>query len=116
MTPTGEGGATLGRVATLSSAEPSDAAPAHSRAISSELARSLAEVKGQSQFLLYLVEQIEDALGQLSSEGDPGHAAFLCRILAMYSGQLETKHQGLGERIAETCQELYVTVREFDPI
>jgi hypothetical protein len=115
MTPTGEGGATLGRVATIAPAEPTDAT-AHSRAISSELARSLAEVKGQSQFLLYLVEQIEDALGQLSSEGDPGHAAFLCRILAMYSGQLETKHQGLGERIAETCQELYVTVREFDPI
>ena len=32
----------------------------------------------------------------------------------MYSGQLELKYQGLGERIAETCQEVYVTVRERD--
>ena len=34
----------------------------------------------------------------------------------MYSAQLETKHQGLGDRIAETCQEVYITVREFDAI
>ena len=32
----------------------------------------------------------------------------------MYSAQLESKHQGLGDKIAETCQEVYVTVREFD--
>jgi hypothetical protein len=32
----------------------------------------------------------------------------------MYSAQLESKHQGLGEKISETCQELYITVREFD--
>jgi hypothetical protein len=32
----------------------------------------------------------------------------------MYSSHLESKHQGLGDKIAETCQELYVTVREFD--
>ena len=78
--------------------------------------RSLAEVKGQAQFLLYLADQIEDSLDQLATEPDPGHAAFLCKVLGMYSAQLESKHQGLGDRIAETCQEVYVTVREFDVI
>jgi hypothetical protein len=32
----------------------------------------------------------------------------------MYSSHLETKHQGLGERIAEVCQEIYVTIREHE--
>lgn len=86
------------------------------RAISPELMRSLADVKGQAQFLLYLADQIEDSLGQLATEAEPGHAAFLGKVLAMYSAQLESKHQGLGDRIAETCQEVYVTVREFDVI
>ncbi len=93
---------------------PSSAAPC--RSISSDLVRSLAEVKGQAQFLLYLADQIEDSLGQLATEPDPGHAAFLGKVLGMYSAQLESKHQGLGDRIAETCQEVYVTVREFDVI
>ncbi len=30
----------------------------------------------------------------------------------MYSQQLESKHSGLGDKIAETCQEIYVTIRE----
>jgi hypothetical protein len=76
------------------------------------LQRSLADIKGQAQFLLYLADQIEDSLEQLQSEADACHSSFLCKILGMYSGQLETKHQGLGERIAEACQEVYVTVRE----
>ena len=75
---------------------------------------SLAEVKGQAQFLLYLADQIEESLEQLADEADSCHGAFLCKILAMYSGQLETKHQGLGEKIAEACQEVYVTVREHE--
>ena len=82
--------------------------------ISPELYRSLAEVKGQAQFLLYLADQIEDSLEQLSRETEDCHGSFLCRVLGMYSAQLETKHQGLGDKIAETCQEVYVTVREFD--
>ena len=82
--------------------------------ISGELARSLSEVKGQAQFLLYLADQIEDSLHQLVEEHDDCQNAFLCRILGMYSSQLESKHQGLGDKIAETCQEVYVTVREFD--
>ena len=113
---TGLGGATmLGRVAspTLAAPPPPDLAP---KAGSSELAIALAEVKGQAQFLLYLADQIEESLGQLNHEADPSHASFLCRVLSMYSAQLETKHQGLGDRIAETCQEIYVTVREFDLI
>ncbi len=81
---------------------------------SPELTRALAEVKGQAQFLLYLADQIEDSLQQLAAETDSGHAAFLCKVLGMYSSQLETKHQGLGDRIAETCQEVYITVREYD--
>ena len=83
---------------------------------SPELFRSLAEVKGQAQFLLYLADQIEESLEQLSGEVDSCHAAFLCKILSMYSSQLETRHQGLGDRISETCQEVYVTVREYDAV
>jgi hypothetical protein len=93
--------------------------PAHSSAganASPELLRSLAEVKGQAQFLLYLADQIEESLEQLSSEADACHGAFLCKILGMYSGQLESRHQGLGDKIAETCQEVYVTVREYDAV
>lgn len=81
---------------------------------SPELARVLSELKGQAQFLLYLADQLEDSLGQLAHEVDPGHEAFLCKVLSMYSAQLESKHQGLGDKIAETCQEVYLTVREHD--
>lgn len=83
---------------------------------SPELRRTLAEVKGQAQFLLYLADQIEESLDQLTNENDPCHGAFLCKVLGMYSSQLESKHQGLGDKIAETCQEIYVTVREFDAV
>jgi hypothetical protein len=83
---------------------------------SAELRQSLAEVKGQAQFLLYLADQIEESLEHLSEGGDPSHGAFLCKVLGMYSSQLESKHQGLGDKIAETCQEIYVTVRGFDPL
>jgi hypothetical protein len=79
---------------------------------SAELRHSLAEIKGQAQFLLYLADQIEESLEQLVHEADACHSAFLCKVLSMYSGQLESKHQGLGEKIAEACQEVYVTVRE----
>ena len=89
-------------------------APEAPRVGSPELARALAEVKGQAQFILNLADQVEDALHQLADESDAGHGAFLCRLLSMYSAQLETKHQGLGDKIAETCQEVYVTVREYD--
>ena len=82
--------------------------------VSAELFRSLAEVKGQAQFLLYLADQIEESLQQLVQEGDSCHGAFLCKVLGMYSSQLESKHLGLGDKIAETCQEVYVTVREYD--
>ena len=81
---------------------------------SPELRRFLAEVKGQAQFLLYLADQIEESLEQLTHETDHCHSAFLCKVLGMYSSQLETKHQGLGERIAGACQEIYVTIREHE--
>ncbi len=77
-----------------------------------DLRRYLAEIKGQAQFLLYLTDQIEESLDQLSQEADACHGAFLCNVLDMYSNHLESKHQGLGEKIAEACQEVYVTVRE----
>src|SRR4051812_46453166 len=83
---------------------------------SPELRQSLAEVKGQAQFLLYLADQIEESLDQLSNENDSCHGAFLCKVLGMYSSQLESKHHGLGDKIAETCQEIYVTVREYDAV
>ena len=88
--------------------------PTVSGIASPELRRALSEVKGQAQFLLYLADQIEESLDQLGQETDSCHGSFLCKILGMYSTQLENKHQGLGDKIAETCQELYVTVREFD--
>jgi hypothetical protein len=91
-----------------------DDSSARGGACSLELRRSLAEIKGQAQFLLYLADQIEESLEQLVNEADPCHGAFLCKVLGMYSGQLESKHQGLGERIAEACQEVYVTVREHE--
>ena len=94
--------------------EHGEGGPAPSEVASTELRRALAEVKGQAQFLLYLADQIEESLEQLSAESDSCHGAFLCKVLGMYSAQLETKHQGLGDKIAETCQEIYVTVREFD--
>ena len=81
---------------------------------SPELHRALAEVKGQAQFLLYLADQIEESLSQFAEENDSAHSAFLCKILSMYSGQLEVKYHSLGERVAETCQEVYLTVRERD--
>ncbi len=95
-------------------AEPPAQGRAASPMVSEALYRSLAEVKGQAQFLLYLADQIEDSLDQLVGEDDVCQGAFLCKVLGMYSAQLESKHEGLGDRIAETCQEVYVTVREFD--
>ena len=80
--------------------------------VSRELRQYLAEIKGQAQFLLYLTDQIEESLDQLTRESDHCHGAFLCKVLGMYSSQLETKHQGLGEKIAEACQEIYVTIRQ----
>lgn len=90
--------------------------PTTSGIASSELRKVLAEVKGQAQFLLYLADQIEESLDQLDQETDSCHGNFLCKVLSMYSTQLESKHHGLGDKIAETCQELYVTVREFDSV
>ena len=98
---------------------PASTVPAHEPAAPArpgtpELFRALAEIKGQAQFLLYLADQIEDSLHQLAAETDPGHGSFLCKVLGMYSTQMESKHQGLGDRISEACQEVYVTVREYD--
>ena len=95
-------------------AEPRDSDRTGNPMVADSLFRSLAEVKGQAQFLLYLADQIEDSLDQLGHEDDICQGSFLCKVLGMYSAQLESKHQGLGDRIAETCQEVYVTVREFD--
>jgi hypothetical protein len=103
--------ATLGRAGSPA-AEPPSAPPRG--AASPELGRVLAEVKGQAQFLLYLADQIEESIQHLASESDPGHASFLCKLLGMYASQLESKHQGLGDKIAETCQEVYVAIREFE--
>src|SRR5262245_55181150 len=73
--------------------------------VAPELFRSLSEIRGQAQFLLYLADQIEESLKQLAHEADSSHGAFLCKILGMYSTQLENKHQGLGDKVAEACQE-----------
>jgi len=97
----------------------SDSAKGHgtiNEVSSTELRTTLADVKGQAQFLLYLADQIEESLDQLDQETDACHGTFLCKVLSMYSAQLESKHHGLGEKIAETCQELYVTVREFEVV
>jgi hypothetical protein len=78
------------------------------------LHRGISDVKGQLQFLLYVADQLEEAAGQLGEPADRSQAAFLRKVLAMYSSQLESRHQGLGERIAEVCQELYIAIREFE--
>ena len=87
-----------------------------SPAISPDNYPDRADIKGQAQFLLYLADQIEESLEQLVNESDSCQGAFLCKVLNMYSGQLESKHQGLGDKIAETCQEVYVTIREYDVV
>ena len=81
---------------------------------SPELRRSLAEVKGQGQFMLYLADQIDESLDQLSGENDSCHGAFLCKVPSMYSSQLESKPQGLGHQIAATCQTTYVPIRQVE--
>lgn len=83
-------------------------------AVSTEMTRALAEVKGQSQFLLYLADQIEESLGQLSAEDEECQAAFLCKVLSMYAAQLESKHRCVGEKITQTCGQVYSTVRDFE--
>ena len=88
--------------------------PAGRGVASLELRNALADIKGQAQFLLYLADQIDESLEQLVNESDRCQGAFLCKVLSMYSTQLESKHQGLGDKIAETCQEVYVTIREYD--
>ncbi len=82
----------------------------------SDLKQSLTELRGQAQFLLYLTDQIEESLDQFhnDSEADAAHAAFLCKVVGMYSGQLESTYQGMGSRVAETCQEVYLTTSPFD--
>ena len=82
--------------------------------LSAELAHTLMEVKGQSQFLLYLADQIEESLGQLTVEDDESQAAFLCKILTMYAAQLESKHRCVGETIGQTCSQVYAAVREIE--
>ena len=92
------------------------ASPRRPFGASRELRRYLAEVKGQAQFLLYLADQIEESLEQLVGESDACHGTFLCKVLGMYSSQLESRHHGLGDKISETCQEVYVTVREYEAV
>ncbi len=94
-------------------APPIEALP---RVGSPELARAIAEVRGQAQFLLYLADQLEDSLQQLANEADPSHGSFLCKIVGMYAGHLESKHQQLGDKISEASQEIYVTLREHDAV
>lgn len=79
-----------------------------------DVRNSLATVKGQAHFLLYLADQLEDALSQLDDGSEASHKAFLSKVLAMYSAQLETRQQGLGDRITEVCQELYLVVRDLE--
>jgi hypothetical protein len=79
-----------------------------------DLKKTIAAVKGQAHFVLYLAEQLEDAIDQAEAGGDAAHRAFLGKVLGMYASQLETKHHGLGDRITEACQELYLLVRELD--
>jgi hypothetical protein len=113
----GAGAAVLGRASSTATIAPPPPAPeALPRVGSPELARLLADVRGQAQFLLYLADQLEDSLQQLANEADASHGAFLCKIVGMYAGQLEAKHQQLGDKIGEASQEIYVTLREHDAL
>lgn len=113
--------AALGRASapSLAATSPAEVMPpleALPRVGSPELAKAIAEVRGQAQFLLYLADQLEDSLQQLANEADPSHGSFLCKIVGMYAGHLENKHQQLGDRISEASQEIYVTLREHDAL
>jgi hypothetical protein len=104
-----------GRSAAGAVAEPEMSSSATGGGTNPELVRSLAALKGQAHFLLYLADQLDGALAQLDdAPDDPAHRAFLAKVLGMYSSQLESRHHGLADRVAETCQELYLVVRELD--
>jgi hypothetical protein len=80
-----------------------------------QVAQTLAQIRAQAQFLLYLADQIEESLEQIGSGDDAAHQAFLNRVLAMYASQLEHRHQGLGDRVSDVCDHVFRTVGQFDP-
>ena len=80
------------------------------------LRAALTDVKGQIQFLLYLADQIEESLGQIDAEADPGQAVFIAKILNMYANQLESKHRVVGESVSRTCRQVHAVVRGRDSV
>jgi|GEM_PF-6220388 len=80
------------------------------------LRAALANVKGQIQFLLYLTDQIEESLGQIDAESDPGQTVFIAKVLNMYANQLESKHRVVGESVSQTCRQVHAVVRGRDMI
>lgn len=104
-----------GRTASAAPPDADPLPPSTPTGNNAELLRALASLKGQAHFLLYLADQLEGSIAQLDDATDDlAHRAFLAKVLGMYSSQLESRHHGLADRVAETCQELYLVVRELD--
>lgn len=71
----------------------------------------LGELRGLAQLVVYLADQIEDTDRRLDTAQDPTQIAFLNRVLAMYTQELELRHQGLSGRISSICEEVSTRVK-----
>lgn len=71
----------------------------------------LGELRGLAQLVVYLADQIEDTDRRLDNAQDPTQIAFLNRVLAMYTQELELRHQGLSGRISSICEEVSTRVK-----
>jgi hypothetical protein len=65
-----------------------------------QIAAHLSELRGHAQLMVYLADQIEDTDNRLDAATDPSQRAFLHRVLAMYTHELQKRHEGLSGRIS----------------
>ena len=86
-------------------------APASQNAMIRNIYEHLGELRGLAQLVVYLADQIEDTDRRLDSAQDPTQIAFLNRVLAMYTQELELRHQGLSGRISSICEEVSTRVK-----
>ena len=64
-----------------------------------------------SRMIVYLADQIEETDKRLDAASDPTQVAFLNRVLAMYTQELENRNQGLTGRISAITQDVSSRVR-----
>jgi hypothetical protein len=73
--------------------------------------QNLGELRGLAQLVVYLADQIEETDKRLDAASDPTQVAFLNRVLAMYTQELENRNQGLTGRISAITQDVSSRVR-----